>query len=101
ATSVMSGSARVTGIQPDEAAAMMAMAVDLGERIDDRREHPRDDLLTALVKAQGEDVLSREEAVGFAALLLFAGTETTTNLIGNAVWALFHPPEGAARSIAE
>jgi cytochrome P450 len=94
ATSVMSGSARVTGIQPDEATAMMAMAADLGERIDARQEQPRDDLLSAIVKAQGEDVLSREEAVGFAALLLFAGTETTTNLIGNAVAALLaHPDE--------
>jgi len=94
ATSVMSGSARVTGMQNEEAMAMMAMAADLGERIDARREEPRDDLLTAIVRAQGEDVLTREEAVGFAALLLFAGTETTTNLIGNAVAALLaHPDE--------
>lgn len=94
ATSVMSGSARLTGIKQEEAMAMMAMAADLGERIDARTEEPRDDLLSAIVKAQGEDVLSREEAVGFAALLLFAGTETTTNLIGNAVAALLaHPDE--------
>ena len=94
ATRVMSGSARATGVQADEAMLMFQLADDLGNRIDERREHPRDDLLTALVRAQGEDVLSREEAVGFAALLLFAGTETTTNLIGNAVAALLaHPAE--------
>jgi cytochrome P450 len=94
ATRVMSGSARATGIQADEAMAMFELANDLGLRIDERREQPRDDLLTALVRAQGDDVLSREEAIGFAALLLFAGTETSTNLIGNAVAALLaHPVE--------
>jgi cytochrome P450 len=93
-TSVMSGSARTSGLQAEEAVAMMQLADDLGRRIDERGEDPRDDLLTSLVRAQGEAVLSREEAVGFAALLLFAGTETSTNLIGNAVAALLeHPSE--------
>ncbi|MBV9412471.1 MAG: cytochrome P450 [Acidimicrobiia bacterium] len=93
-TRVMSGSARTTGLQAEEAMAMMQLADDLGRRIDDRAENPRDDLLTTLVRAHGEDVLSREEAVGFAALLLFAGTETSTNLIGNALAALLaHPVE--------
>jgi cytochrome P450 len=93
-TRVMSGSARTTGLQAEEAMAMMQLADDLGRRIDDRAENPRDDLLTTLVRAQGEAVLSREEAVGFAALLLFAGTETSTNLIGNALAALLaHPVE--------
>ena len=93
-TSVMSGSARTAGIEPEVAIAMMELASDLGDRIDARAEEPQDDLLTTLVRAQGEAVLSREEAVGFAALLLFAGTETSTNLIGNAVAALLaHPAE--------
>jgi cytochrome P450 len=93
-TRVMSGSARATGLQAEEAMAMMELADDLGRRIDHRRDNPRDDLLTTLVRAAGDEVLSREEAVGFAALLLFAGTETTTNLIGNAVAALLaHPRE--------
>jgi cytochrome P450 len=93
-TRVMSGSARTTGLGPEEMLAMMQLADDLGTRIDERREQPRDDLLTTLVRAQGEAVLAREEAVGFAALLLFAGTETSTNLIGNAMAALLaHPDE--------
>lgn len=37
------------------------------------------------------EVLTPAEAVGFAALLVFAGTETTTNLIGNAVRVLRDP----------
>lgn len=87
-TRVMSGSARETGLQPEEIMAMLELADDVGRRIDERKTDPRDDLLTALVRAADDDVLSREEAVGFASLLLFAGTETTTNLIGNAVVAL-------------
>lgn len=96
-TRVMSGSARSTGLAEEEGVAMMQLADDLGRRIDDRQEHPRDDLLTTLVRAQDEEVLSREEAVGFAALLLFAGTETSTNLIGNAVAALLAHPEELRR----
>ena len=41
-------------------------------------------------------MLSQGEAVGFAALLLFAGAETTTNLIGNAVRALLDTPTSCA-----
>jgi len=92
-TSIMSGSARLTGPGPEAMMAMLMLADDLGKRIDERQENPRDDLLTTLVRAQGDDVLGREEAVGFAALLLFAGTETSTNLIGNATAALVDRPE--------
>ncbi len=100
-TSVQSGSARETGLSLEEAGAMMALVDDLGGRIDDRHEHPRDDLLTNLVQAADDDVLTRGEAVGFAALLLFAGTETTTNLIGNCVAALLRHPDELARCQAD
>ena len=100
-TRVQSGSARTTGLSNDEAMAMMALAADLGARIDDRHENPQDDLLTSLVRAADDEVLTRGEAVGFAALLLFAGTETTTNLIGNAVAALLRHPEELHRCQAE
>ncbi|MBV9254066.1 MAG: cytochrome P450 [Actinobacteria bacterium] len=92
-TSIMSGSARLTGPSQEAMMAMLMLANDLGMRIDERQADPRDDLLSTLVRAQGEEVLSREEAVGFAALLLFAGTETSTNLIGNATAALVDRPE--------
>jgi cytochrome P450 len=96
-TRVQTGSARSTGLSNDEATAMFALAADLGMRIDDRHDNPRDDLLTSLVRAADEDTLTRGEAVGFAALLLFAGTETTTNLIGNAVAALLRHPDELKR----
>jgi cytochrome P450 len=80
-TRAMSGSDR-GGFDEEALAAVLAMADHLGAEIDERQRAPRDDLLTTLVCAHGDDVLTREEAVGFAALLLFAGTETTTNLRG-------------------
>jgi|SRR5579859_6611234 len=52
-----------------------------------------DDLLTALFNAEEQSSrLSREELVANAMLLLFAGHETTTNLIGNGLLALLRHP---------
>jgi cytochrome P450 len=56
--------------------------------IDWRAEHPADDLMTELLTAEFEDdtgvrrTLSREEILGYIALLAGAGNETTTRLIG-------------------
>ncbi|MDL4813200.1 cytochrome P450 family protein [Actinomadura opuntiae] len=60
--------------------------------------HEDGDLLDTLIAArQHGDHLSRQELVSLAVLLLVAGHETTTNLIGNAVLALLlHPAQHAA-----
>lgn len=95
-TRATSGSAR-GGLDEESVLAVMSMAEHFGALIQDRQANPQDDLLTTLVRAHGDDVLTREEAIGFAALLLFAGTETTTNLITNTCWALLgHPDERRA-----
>src|SRR5262249_61890272 len=63
-----------------------------------RRAEPRDDLISALVKAQEEgDRLSDEELLANSVLLLNAGHETTTNLIGNGTLALLRPPDQMRR----
>ena len=64
--------------------------------IEERRRAPRADLITALVQAQEEqDALTLNEILNTCLLLLVAGNETTTNLIGNGALALFtHPEEG-------
>ena len=63
--------------------------------IEQRRRHPRNDLISALVGAQAEnDKFDDEELLGFCILLLVAGNETTTNLIGNGILALaLHPDQ--------
>lgn len=68
------------------------------EVAEQRRREPGDDLISLLVHAQEEEgVLDTEQVVGFASLLLAAGSETTTNLIGNALLALRANPEQAER----
>jgi cytochrome P450 len=63
-----------------------------------RRAEPRDDLLSALVKAQEEgDRLSDDELLANSVLLLNAGHETTTNLLGNGTLALLRHPDQLRR----
>ncbi|WP_411083280.1 cytochrome P450 family protein [Streptomyces sp. cmx-18-6] len=66
--------------------------------LEDKRERPGDDLLSALVQTSGEDedTLSTEELVGMAVLLLIAGQETTTGLIANGMLALLRHPDQLA-----
>jgi cytochrome P450 len=68
------------------------MVAYLGEIIDRRLSSPEDDLISAIVNDQDEtgDKLTRDEAISFTILLLVAGNETTTNLIGNGMLALLN-----------
>lgn len=61
---------------------------------DARRSDPRDDLITALVESETEHgKLSRAELTSNISLLFAAGHETTVNLMGNALVALYRNPE--------
>jgi cytochrome P450 len=60
----------------------------------ERRAAPRDDLLQALIAAEERgDALTEEELISNCMLLLAAGHETTTNLIGNGLLALLRYPD--------
>ena len=66
--------------------------------IAERRAAPRDDLISAMIAAQEErDALSDAELLATSNLLLIAGHETTTNLIGNGLLALLRHPGELAR----
>ena len=59
----------------------------------DRREQPRDDLVSALANAEEDgERLSREDLLINLVLVLAAGNETTRNLIGNGSLALLQNP---------
>jgi len=62
--------------------------------IEKRRRTPGDDLVSVLVAAHegSDEALSEAELVAFVVLLLLAGNETTTNLIGNGMLALTRHP---------
>jgi cytochrome P450 len=82
------------GISSDDRRAAIARSFEeraayLEEVVESRRRSPRDDVISALVRAeQDEEVMSEQEVGNFIVLLLVAGDETTTNLIGNAVLTL-------------
>jgi cytochrome P450 len=67
--------------------------------INRRKRAPGDDLVSVLLAAHegSEEVLSEAELVAFVVLLLLAGNETTTNLIGNGMLALMRNPEQLER----
>ncbi|MGA5302092.1 cytochrome P450 [Nucisporomicrobium flavum] len=86
-----------------QAARLRAATLTLDRLFDDliarRRRDPGDDLLSRLVTdAAGE--VGADELLPLCTLLLVAGFETTTNLIGNTVHALLRHPEQWAAVVA-
>ncbi len=73
---------------------MKEFATYFGEIAERRRSDPRDDLVSILVDAAGEDGgLRPMELVVFVLIILVAGNETTTNMIGHAVKLLLENPD--------
>ena len=65
-----------------------------GALLKDRRQHPQDDLVSALAQARDADAgLSEDEIIRTCGAMLIAGHETTTNLIASGVLALLGHPE--------
>jgi cytochrome P450 len=63
----------------------------------DKRAHPADDILTALIEAEVDgDALDDKDVVEQVILLYIAGHETTLNLIGNGVTHGFRVPDQLA-----
>ncbi len=62
--------------------------------VQEHREHPRDDVISALVTAEQDgDRLTDEEIVANCILIMVGGQETTTNLIGNGMLSLLRYPD--------
>ena len=66
-----------------------------------RRKSPKGDLISQIVAVQDGRGLSDYDIVTFVMVLLIAGNETTTNLIGNTVHALFDHPDQLEKVIAD
>jgi len=66
--------------------------------LEERRQHPQNDLVSALLAASIDgQSLSNEELLGFCGLLLVAGNETTTNLLGNMILCFDENPDVVER----
>jgi cytochrome P450 len=62
----------------------------------ERRRTPREDVLNMFMAAEAEGIVTEDEAVANCVLLLFAGHETTANLIANGLVLLFGNPDQLA-----
>jgi cytochrome P450 len=70
----------------------------LREQLAERRRAPREDLISAMLAARDRDgSLDEDEILATTLLVMGAGHETTTNLIGNATLALLRHPDQLAR----
>jgi cytochrome P450 len=68
----------------------------------DRRRHPGEDLTSALAQAEiGGDRLADDEIIAFLFLMIVAGNETTTKLLGNAVYWGARNPDELAKPLAD
>lgn len=74
------------------------LAEALGELMVEKRRRPADDLLSALVAA---DDLTPDEVLGACSLLLFAGHDTTTSLLGTSLLTLSGAPSQVQRWLAD
>jgi cytochrome P450 len=82
----------------EKIAAYGAMTTYLAELVTRKRAEPGEDILSDLAR---DDDLSIEELVGIAFLLLFAGHETTANMLALGTFALLEHPEQLAELRAD
>ncbi len=75
--------------------SLLAMCGYFERLLPQRRDAPGDDLVSRLVRAEAAgDIRSGAELLAQCAMLLFAGHETTRNLLGNGLQALLaHPAQ--------
>jgi cytochrome P450 len=96
------GPGRAERFSPRIVDAVVELASYLRSVAQDRKRRPADDLVSLIAAQQdGETALTIREVIQFTMLLLVAGNETTTNLIGNAVTALLDHPDELARVVAD
>ncbi|MFF7601943.1 cytochrome P450 [Streptomyces mirabilis] len=88
----------VTGEQ--KAAAHQALGDYLEQLVEEKRRVPQDDLVSRLGESVNAGTLSVRDAADVGAFLLFAGHETTANMIGLGVLALLEHPDQIHRLFA-
>jgi cytochrome P450 len=84
----------VKGIPPATVQSALSLVQYFQKMLAARRSTSGDDLTAALIEAEIDgDRLTDEEIVGFLFLMIIAGNETTTKLLGNALYWLEKNPD--------
>jgi cytochrome P450 len=83
-------------------AASLDLVVYYADMVEQRKKQPTDDLTSALLAAELDgDKLTDEEIIAFLFLMVVAGNETTTKLLGHALFHLTRHPEQFERVFAD
>jgi cytochrome P450 len=86
------------GIVMYDPAAIKAMADYFRYLLEERKQNPGKDLISDLLAAyESGETLTAQELVDFCVVLLLAGNETTTNLLGNAILCFNEHPDAFER----
>ena len=95
ADAVMHRDDGVTDVPQAAIAAAMDLLVYYADMVEQRRRKPHDDLTSALLEAELDgDRLGDDEIMAFLFLMVVAGNETTTKLLGNAMyWGGMNPDQ--------
>jgi len=82
--------------------AALEMVVYFADMVSRRRAAPQEDLTSELLEARIDGVgLTDDEMIGFLFLMVVAGNETTTKLLGNAWWWAWRNPSELAKPMAD
>ena len=95
------GSALVPAADKALKASLAELTVLFQELLAERRSKPKQDLLTILVQALDDAVLSDEEVLGLCVFIFVAGFETTVGLLANGLLLLLRYPDQAVRMRSE
>ncbi|HRI97291.1 MAG TPA: cytochrome P450, partial [Nocardioides sp.] len=83
----------VYDVPPAGAEASLWLVAYYQQMVDQRRRQPSDDLTSALIAAELDgERLTDEDVIAFLFLMVVAGNETTTKLLGHAVYHLTRHP---------
>ena len=83
--------------QEERRGRMRAFSNYIVQLVAEKRQHPEDDLISQLIRLEEEgDHLSEPELLSMVGLLIFAGHETTSNLISIGTLMLLDSPEQLA-----
>jgi cytochrome P450 len=94
--------AGVYDVPPAGVEAALGLVAYFADMVDQRRKQPTEDLTSALMVAEIDgDRLDDEEIIAFLLLMVVAGNETTTKLLGHCLFHLARSPEQFEKVFAD